>query len=102
MPFSSRFENVRVYPPTAPTWEGGMTTATISMPRTTSMDSSPDTAGQYVSGMARCFATTGSQAMQAKVHRLVSAYAETVEPAGKFYQGYRLPGYTFDKTCCGL
>ncbi|HZP00307.1 MAG TPA: beta-L-arabinofuranosidase domain-containing protein [Terriglobia bacterium] len=58
--------------------------------------------GQYVSGMARCFATTGSQAMQAKVHRLVSAYAETVEPAGKFYQGYRLPGYTFDKTCCGL
>ena len=36
------------------------------------------------------------------MHRLVRAYAETVEPAGKFYVDYRLPGYTFDKTCCGL
>ncbi len=58
--------------------------------------------GQYVSGMARSSAVTGSQAMRAKVHRLVRAYAETVEPSGKFYEGYRLPGYTFDKTCCGL
>jgi DUF1680 family protein len=32
----------------------------------------------------------------------VRAYAETVEPTGKFYEDYRLPGYTFDKTCCGL
>jgi uncharacterized protein len=58
--------------------------------------------GQYVSGLARAYAVTGSKPTQAKVHRLVRAYAETVEPTGKFYVGYRLPAYTFDKTCCGL
>ena len=30
------------------------------------------------------------------------AFGATVEPTGKFYVDYRLPGYTFDKTCCGL
>jgi hypothetical protein len=58
--------------------------------------------GQYVSGLARAYAVTGSKPTQAKVHRLVRAYAATVEPTGKFYVDYRLPGYTFDKTCCGL
>jgi DUF1680 family protein len=58
--------------------------------------------GQYVSGLARAYAVTGSKPTQAKVHRLVRAYAQTVEPTGKFYVDYRLPGYTFDKTCCGL
>lgn len=58
--------------------------------------------GQYVSGLARAYAVTGSKPTQAKVHRLVRGFAETVEPTGKFYAGYRLPGYTFDKTCCGL
>jgi DUF1680 family protein len=58
--------------------------------------------GQYVSGLARAYSVTGSKPTQAKVHRLVRAYAETVEPTGKFYVDYRLPGYTFDKTCCGL
>jgi DUF1680 family protein len=58
--------------------------------------------GQYVSAMARAYAVTGSKATQEKTFRLVRAYAETVEPAGKFYVDYRLPGYTFDKTCCGL
>jgi uncharacterized protein len=60
------------------------------------------TFGQYVSGLARAYAVTGSKHTQEKVHRLVRAYAETVEPTGKFYEDYRLPGYTFDKTCCGL
>jgi DUF1680 family protein len=60
------------------------------------------TFGQYVSGLARAYAVTGSKATQGKVHRLVRAFAETVEPTGKFYVDYRLPGYTFDKTCCGL
>ena len=60
------------------------------------------TFGQYVSGLARAYAVTGSKPTQAKVQRLVKAFAETVEPAGKFYVDYRLPGYTFDKTCCGL
>jgi DUF1680 family protein len=58
--------------------------------------------GQYLSGLARAYAVTGSKPTQAKVNRLVYAYAETVEPTGKFYVDYRLPGYTFDKTCCGL
>ena len=60
------------------------------------------TFGQYVSALARAFAVTGSRPTQEKVHRLVRAFAETVEPTGKFYVDYRLPGYTFDKTCCGL
>ena len=58
--------------------------------------------GQYVSGLARAYAVTGDKATQAKVQRLVRAYAETVDPAGEFYVDYRLPAYTFDKTCCGL
>ena len=58
--------------------------------------------GQYLSGLARAYAVTGSKPTQEKVHRLVRAYGETVEPKGKFYVDYRLPGYTFDKTCCGL
>lgn len=58
--------------------------------------------GQYLSGLARAYAVTGSKPTQAKVYRLVRAFAETVEPTGKFYVDYRLPGYTFDKTCCGL
>lgn len=58
--------------------------------------------GQYLSGLARAYAVTGSKPTQEKVHRLVRAFGETVEPAGKFYVDYRLPAYTFDKTCCGL
>lgn len=58
--------------------------------------------GQYLSGLARAYAVTGSTPTQEKVHRLVKSFGETVEPSGKFYVDYRLPGYTFDKTCCGL
>jgi hypothetical protein len=58
--------------------------------------------GQYLSGLSRAYAVTGSKATQEKISRLVSGYAKTVEPAGKFYVDYRLPAYTFDKTCCGL
>jgi uncharacterized protein len=58
--------------------------------------------GQYISGLARAYAVTGSKPTQAKVQRLVRGYAETVEPTGRFYVDYRLPGYTFDKICCGL
>jgi len=60
------------------------------------------TFGQYLSGMARAYAVTGDKKTQAKVQRLVKTFGETVEPTGKFYVDYRLPGYTFDKTCCGL
>jgi uncharacterized protein len=58
--------------------------------------------GQYLSGLARAYAVTGSKPTQEKVHRLVRAFGETVEPSGKFYAGYHLPAYTYDKTSCGL
>jgi uncharacterized protein len=58
--------------------------------------------GQYLSGLARTYAITGSKPTQEKVSRLVQGYAQTVEPSGKFYVDYHLPAYTFDKTCCGL
>jgi hypothetical protein len=56
--------------------------------------------GQYLSGLARAYAVTGAQPTQAKVQRLVSAFAPTV--TSKFYDRYHLPAYTFDKTNCGL
>ncbi len=56
--------------------------------------------GQYLSGLARAYAVTGDKATQAKVHRLVTGFAATVSP--KFYQGYCIPCYTFDKTNSGL
>lgn len=58
--------------------------------------------GQYLSGLARAYAVTGSKLTQEKVQRLVRGYAQTVDSSGKFYLDYRLPAYTFDKTCCGL
>ena len=58
--------------------------------------------GQYLSGMARAYAVTGSKPTRDKVERLVKGFGATVEPSGKFYVDYRLPAYTFDKTCCGL
>jgi len=58
--------------------------------------------GQYLSGLARAYAVTGSKPTQEKIHRLVRGFAETVKPEGKFYAGYHLPAYTYDKTSCGL
>jgi len=56
--------------------------------------------GQYLSGLARAYAVTGSKPTQAKVQRLVKAFAPTVTT--KFYNDYHLPAYTYDKTSCGL
>lgn len=58
------------------------------------------TFGQYLSGLSRAGAVTGSKPTQEKVQRLVRNFAPTV--TGKFYEGYCLPAYTFDKTTCGL
>ncbi|MCU1321681.1 MAG: putative glycosyl hydrolase [Acidobacteriaceae bacterium] len=58
------------------------------------------TFGQYMSGLSRAYAVTGDKPTQQKVQRLVSGFASTVTP--KFYDGYCLPAYTFDKTNCGL
>jgi hypothetical protein len=56
--------------------------------------------GQYVSGLARAYAITGSRPTQEKVQRLVRLFAPTVCSA--FYDNYHLPAYTYDKTSCGL
>ena len=60
------------------------------------------TLGQYVSGLARAYAVTGSEPTRAKVNRLVKGYAETLDPKAKFFVDYRLPAYTYDKLSCGL
>ena len=56
--------------------------------------------GQYLSGLARAYAVTGAKPTQAKVQRLVRAFAPTITT--KFYDDYHLPAYTYDKTSCGL
>ena len=58
--------------------------------------------GQYVSGLARAYAVTGDDATRDKVNRLVKGYGETLDPRAKFFEGYRLPAYTYDKLSCGL
>jgi hypothetical protein len=56
--------------------------------------------GQYLSGLARDYAVTGSKPTQEKVQRMVSAYAATVSK--RFNEGNRFPGYTYDKVSIGL
>jgi DUF1680 family protein len=56
--------------------------------------------GQYLSGLARDYAATGSKPTQEKVQRLVLGYAATISP--RFNQGNRFPGYTYDKISLGL
>ncbi len=56
--------------------------------------------GQYMSGLSRAYAVTGDRATQAKVEQLVAGLRPTL--VSRFYDGYHLPGYTFDKLCCGL
>ncbi len=58
--------------------------------------------GQYLSGLARAFAVTGSEQTRTKISRLVKGYAETLDSQAKFFVDYRLPAYTYDKLSCGL
>lgn len=58
--------------------------------------------GQYVSALARAYAVTGSEPTRDKVNRLVKGYAETLDAKASFFDGYRLPAYTYDKVSCGL
>ena len=58
--------------------------------------------GQYLSGLARSYAVTGSEETKTKVNRLVKGYGETLDPKAKFFVDYRLPAYTYDKLSCGL
>ncbi|HTV05757.1 MAG TPA: beta-L-arabinofuranosidase domain-containing protein [Acidobacteriaceae bacterium] len=56
--------------------------------------------GQYLSSLARAYAATGDEPTRNKIRRLVDGYGATVTT--KFYDGYPLPAYTFDKINCGL
>ncbi|WP_443749847.1 beta-L-arabinofuranosidase domain-containing protein [Asticcacaulis solisilvae] len=56
--------------------------------------------GQYVSGLARSYAVTGDAATKEKVRALVVGYIPTIGP--KFFEGYYLPAYTYDKLAIGL
>ncbi len=58
--------------------------------------------GQYVSALARFAAVTDSSATRQKVRQLVRGYAQTIDPAGKFFVDLRYPAYTYDKLVCGL
>ena len=58
--------------------------------------------GQYMSGLSRAYAVTGSEPTRAKINRLVKGYAETLDPKAKFFVDYRLPAYTYDKLSVGL
>jgi DUF1680 family protein len=56
--------------------------------------------GQYVSGLARSYAITGNIKIKQKVTQLVKKYAATISP--RFFEGYTLPAYTYDKLVIGL
>jgi DUF1680 family protein len=56
--------------------------------------------GQYLSSLARAYAVTGNQETRQKVQRLVAGFDAAITP--RFYQGYTLPAYTFDKINIGL
>jgi DUF1680 family protein len=56
--------------------------------------------GQYISGLARAYAITGDEATKQKVGRLIAGFAPAITP--RFYDGYPLPAYTYDKINIGL
>ena len=56
--------------------------------------------GQYVSSLARAYAITGDRETGAKVGRLIAGFAPTI--TSRFYDGYPLPCYAFDKINIGL
>ena len=55
---------------------------------------------QWVSALARYYATTGSQPARAKVLRLNRLYARTI--GEDFYDKNRFPAYCYDKLLLGL
>ena len=56
--------------------------------------------GQYLSGLARDYAATGSKPTQEKIHRLVRDFAPAITP--HFWDDNRFPAYTYDKISIGL
>jgi DUF1680 family protein len=60
------------------------------------------TFGQWMCALARYHAAAGDEPTRAKVRRLVSGFAATVDADGKFYRHNRFPAYTYDKITGGL
>src|SRR5579872_3929338 len=60
------------------------------------------TFGQWMSALSRYYAITGDAATRAKVQRLVSGLAATIDDKGSFYHQNRFPSYTYDKLTGGL
>jgi DUF1680 family protein len=60
------------------------------------------TFGQWLSALSRYGAINDHRPTRDKVHRLVRAYASTIERDGRFYQHNRFPAYTYDKLVGGL
>jgi uncharacterized protein len=56
--------------------------------------------GQYLSGLSRDYAATGSKPTQEKIHSLVRAFAPAITP--HFWDDNRFPAYTYDKISIGL
>jgi uncharacterized protein len=60
------------------------------------------TYGQWMSALARYYASTGDPACREKVSRMVRGFAATIHPEGRFYIENRFPSYIYDKLVCGL
>lgn len=62
--------------------------------------------GQYVSALARMYASTGDARYKEKVARLVHGFHETLAPDGFFYSSDKVfrewPNYLYDKNCIGM
>ena len=62
--------------------------------------------GQYVSALARMYASTGDVRFKNKVSRLVHGFRETLAPDGFFYSSQKVfkewPCYLYDKNCIGM
>ena len=56
--------------------------------------------GQWVSALARSYATKPTPEIREKVLRLNRLYAKTI--SGDFYEKNRFPAYCYDKLVCGL
>lgn len=58
--------------------------------------------GQWISALARMYAVTRDQATYDKIDHMTRGYSATLSRAGKFYENYRFPAYTYDKLSIGL
>ncbi len=56
--------------------------------------------GQWVSALARYYATTGDGATRERLLAWNRAYATTISPL--YYERHRFPAYSYDKLVCGL